>query len=325
MRRRSRYRKGRYHFVVKDEYWYSFPSYCMNTFDRKLYRVALDAGMSCPNRDGTIGTGGCIFCDEGGSGDFAIAYHGQKLVEEDLIYNHSHSGNGSYIAYFQAYTNTYAPCDRLRMLYTSALDNPLFAGISIATRPDCLGDDVMALLKELNNSYPDKFIWVELGLQSKHDRTAVWMHRGYPLTVFDEACEKLKDAGILIIVHIILGLYQESDEMVLDTIRHLNEMHIDGIKIQLLHYLAGTKLYEKYVSGNEAPVPMEEEHYVELVVQCLGMLDENIVVHRLTGDGDRKLLKAPLWSLHKRKVLNEIRHEMAVHHIRQGSLRKKVE
>lgn len=308
--------------MVKDTYWYSFPSYCMKTFGKKLYRVALDAGMSCPNRDGTLGTGGCIFCDEGGSGDFAIAFHGQKLVEEDLIYNHSHSGNGSYIAYFQAYTNTYAPCDRLRMLYTAALDNPLFAGISIATRPDCLSEDVMALLKELRQSYPDKFIWVELGLQSKHDKTAVWMHRGYPLTVFDEACHKLHEAGIPIIVHIILGLYQETDEMVLETIRHLNEMHIAGIKIQLLQFLDGTGLYRRYLAGQEVPEPMEEEQYVHLVVQCLGTLDENIVVHRLTGDGDRKLLKAPLWSLNKRKVLNEIRHEMAVNHIRQGSLGK---
>lgn len=308
--------------MVKDTYWYSFPSYCMKTFGRKLYRVALDAGMSCPNRDGSLGTGGCIFCDEGGSGDFAIAFHGQKLVEEDLIYNHSHSGNGSYIAYFQAYTNTYAPCDRLRMLYTAALDNPLFAGISIATRPDCLSEDVMALLKELRQSYPDKFIWVELGLQSKHDKTAVWMHRGYPLTVFDEACHKLHEAGIPIIVHIILGLYQETDEMVLETIRHLNEMHIAGIKIQLLQFLDGTGLYRRYLAGQEVPEPMEEEQYVHLVVQCLGTLDENIVVHRLTGDGDRKLLKAPLWSLNKRKVLNEIRHEMAVNHIRQGSLGK---
>lgn len=308
--------------MVKDTYWYSFPSYCMKTFGKKLYRVALDAGMSCPNRDGTLGTGGCIFCDEGGSGDFAIAFHGQKLVEEDLIYNHSHSGNGSYIAYFQAYTNTYAPCERLRMLYTAALDNPLFAGVSIATRPDCLSEDVMALLKELRQSYPDKFIWVELGLQSKHDKTAVWMHRGYPLTVFDEACHKLHEAGIPIIVHIILGLYQETDEMVLETIRHLNEMHIAGIKIQLLQFLDGTGLYRRYLAGQEVPEPMEEEQYVHLVVQCLGTLDENIVVHRLTGDGDRKLLKAPLWSLNKRKVLNEIRHEMAVNHIRQGSLGK---
>lgn len=308
--------------MVKDEYWYSFSSYCMKTFGRKLYRVALDAGMSCPNRDGTIGTGGCIFCDEGGSGDFAIAYTGQNLQEEDLIYNHSHSGSGSYIAYFQAYTNTYAPCERLRMLYTSALDNPLFAGISIATRPDCLGDDVMALLRELEERYPDKFIWVELGLQSMHNCTAVWMHRGYPLSVFDKACQQLHKAGIPVIVHIILGLYQETDEMVLDTIRHLSDLKVAGIKIQLLHYLEGTRLYENYLSSREAPVPMEEEHYVHLVVQCLGWLDENIVVHRLTGDGDRRILKAPLWSLNKRRVLNEIRHEMAVCQIKQGSLRR---
>ena len=148
------------------------------------------------------------------------------------------------------------------------------------------------------------------------------MNRGYPLSVFDEACHKLQETGISIIVHIILGLYEETDEMVLETIRHLNDVKINGIKIQLLHYLSGTKLYAKYLSHQDAPQPMEEEHYVHLVVQCLGWLDENIVVHRLTGDGDRRILKAPLWSLNKRKVLNAIRHEMAVNHIRQGSLRR---
>lgn len=306
--------------LVNGEAWYSFPAYCRKTFGKKLYRVALDAGMTCPNRDGTIGTGGCIFCDEGGSGDFAIPYHGQRLQEEDLIYNNSHSGNGTYIAYFQAYTNTYAPIEKLEMLYRAALEDPLFAGISIATRPDCLGEEVLALLEGLKQKYPMKFIWVELGLQSKHDRSAVWMHRGYSYAIFQQACQDLERIGLPFIVHMILGLPYETEEMVLETIHSINAVNAFGVKIQLLQYLKGTKLgrmYEEHVSGIEA---MSEDAYVDLVTKCLGHLDENIVVHRLTGDGNKDLMIAPLWALHKRKVLNAIRHSMAAQGIVQGSL-----
>ena len=307
--------------MADGEAWYSFPAYCRNTFGRKLYRVALDAGMTCPNRDGRIATGGCIFCDEGGSGDFAIPYTGRKLHEDELIYNSSHTGNGSYIAYFQAYTNTYAPVERLRMLYTAALEDPLFAGVSIATRPDCLGPQVMSLLRELKRSYPDKFIWIELGLQTRHDPTAMWIRRGYTLDVFYKACCDLCEAGIPFIVHMILGLPFETEDMVLDTVRCINDVQAFGIKIQLLQYLKGTalgKMYEEHVVGMEA---MTEEAYVTLVTKCLGMLDPKIVVHRLTGDADKELMIAPKWALHKRKVINEIRHRMAKDGIVQGSLK----
>lgn len=300
------------------ELWYSFPAYCRRTFGRRLYRAALDAGMTCPNRDGTVGRGGCIFCDEGGSGDFALPFYGQMLREEDLIYNHSASGEGSYIAYFQAYTNTYAPAEELRVLFSAALANPLFAGISIATRPDCLGAEVISLLKELKERFPEKFIWCELGLQSMHAATAVWMRRGYPLAVFDSACTALRGIGIPVIVHVILGLPHETEEMVLETIRHLNQQHISGIKIQLLQYLRGTDLYRMYEKGTDGLEPMTEEAYVSLAAKCLGMLDENTVVHRVTGDGSRDLLAAPLWALDKRKVINAIRHEMAERQIIQG-------
>ena len=188
------------------ERYYTFSEYCQKTFGRKLYRAALDAGMTCPNRDGKLGNKGCIFCDEGGSGDFAVSYHGQKLKKEDLIYNHQDGQNGDYIAYFQSYTNTYAPVDRLRKLFAAALEDELFAGISIATRPDCLGKDVLALLAELKKSYPEKFIWCELGLQTIHEKTAVWLRRGYPLPVFDEAVRSLHALDIPVIVHCILGL-----------------------------------------------------------------------------------------------------------------------
>lgn len=304
--------------MVDGELWYSFPAYCRRNFGKRLYRVALDAGMTCPNRDGTVGRGGCVFCDEGGSGDFAVRYYGQQLREEDLPYNHSHSGAGSYIAYFQAYTNTYAPVEKLRTLFRAALSDPLFAGISIATRPDCLGKDVLRLLEELKMEFPDRFIWVELGLQSMHDRTAAWIRRGYPLRVFDQACMDLEKLGIPIIVHVILGLPSETDEMVLDTIRHLNRAGISGIKIQLLQYLKGTDLCRMYESGADGLCAMKEEEYVSLAARCLGMLDENVAVHRVTGDGDRNLLAAPLWALNKKKVINEIRHYMAAHQIRQG-------
>lgn len=300
------------------ELWYSFPAYCRRTFGKRLYRAALDAGMTCPNRDGTIGYGGCIFCDEGGSGDFAIPFHGQMLREEDLIYNHSASGKGSYIAYFQAYTNTYAPVPKLRVLFSAALENPLFAGISIATRPDCLGMEVISLLKELKERFPEKFIWCELGLQSMHSATAAWMRRGYPLFVFDEACSTLRNIGIPVIVHVILGLPHETEGMVLDTIRHLNRQHISGIKIQLLQYLRGTDLCQMYEAGMDGLVPMTEAAYVSLAAKCIGMLDENTVVHRVTGDGSRELLAAPLWALDKKRVINAIRHEMAEKQIRQG-------
>jgi radical SAM protein (TIGR01212 family) len=171
------------------ERYQTFSQYCLKTYGKRLYRVALDAGMTCPNRDGTLGTCGCIFCDEGGSGDFAIPYHGQQLKQEDLLYNHQEAAPGQYIAYFQSYTNTYAPLSRLRTLFTSALSDDMFAGISIATRPDCLGEEVIDLLQELKEKYPDKFIWCELGLQTIHEGTAVWMRRGYPLSVFDDAVE----------------------------------------------------------------------------------------------------------------------------------------
>ncbi len=299
-------------------YFNAFSDYCKKKFGRKLYKVPLDAGMTCPNRDGKIDSRGCIFCDGDGSGDFAIRYHGQKLTENDLVYNHQHAGAGNYIGYFQSFTNTYAPIEKLRTLYHAALEDPLFAGISIATRPDCLDEDVLSLLKECQTSYPDKFIWIELGLQTIHENTAIWMRRGYPLRVFDTAVKQLQNLNIDVIVHIIIGFPQETDEMIYQTIEHLNQLHISGIKLQLLHYLKDTDLGNLYLK-NQYQV-LTKEQYINLIVNCIGRLHPDIVIHRLSGDGNRDILLAPLWSNDKRSVLNGIRHTLKVRNITQGIL-----
>jgi len=302
------------------ERYLSFSQYCQKSYGRKLYRVALDAGMTCPNRDGTLGNRGCIFCDEGGSGDFAICYHGQKLQKEDLIYNHQDAEVGDYIAYFQSYTNTYASLEKLRMLFTAALEDQLFAGIAIATRPDCLDPGVMALFRELKEQYPEKILWCELGLQTMHETTAVWLRRGYPLTVFDQAVENLHALNIPVVVHCILGLPQENETMVLETMEHLNALHVEGIKLQLLHYLKGTDLGTMYMADNKPYPVLTLEEYARLTAHCIGHLDPHIVIHRLTGDGNQQLLLAPSWSRDKKKVLNLIRHIMKEENIVQGSM-----
>ena len=299
--------------------WYAFPEYCRKTFGKKLYRAALDAGMSCPNRDGTCGTRGCIFCGEGGSGDFAVHYEGGSLFREDLLYNHQDAPEGDYIAYFQSYTNTYAPAEKLRTLFIGALENPLFAGISIATRPDCMPEEVMCLLKELKETYPDKFIWIELGLQSMHEKTAVMIRRGYPLAVFDDCVQRLHELGLPVIVHVIIGLPGETPEMIYETIEHLNHAGISGIKLQLLHYLKGTDLGALYEENPARFHVLSLEEYAEIVSECIARLDENIVVHRITGDGSRENLLAPLWSTDKRRVINTIRHVCREKKIRQGN------
>lgn len=296
------------------ERWQSFAGWCRKTYGRHLYRVALDAGMTCPNRDGTAGTGGCAFC-AGGSGDFAVRYEGQKLTEDDLIY-YKKGKEGDYIAYFQSYSNTYAPAERLSFLFQQALDDPLFAGISIATRPDCFAEETYQLLQELKETYPQKFIWVELGLQSMHEKSAERMRRGYALEVFSSCVKRLHELDIPVIVHMIVGLPQEDAESCLQTVRFLNETGISGIKIHLLHFLKGTDFGRQYESGEIRELSMAE--YVGIVCECLAELDPSVVVHRLTGDGSGDILLGPAWSRDKKKVLNAIRHEMKVKGYIQG-------
>lgn len=301
--------------------YYSFPDYCMNTFGRKLYKIPLDASFTCPNRDGKISTGGCIFCGEGGSGDFALKYSGQKLDPEKIPYvRNPQAGPGNFIGYFQAYTNTYAPVNVLRNLFERALEDDALAGISIATRPDCMDGDVLSLLGELKNRHPDKFIWIELGLQTIHEETARFINRGYPLAVFEECLNHLKQIGIPVIVHIIIGLPHETEEMIYQTVNYLSDKKIDGIKLQLLHVLKNTRLSQLYHQG-EFDV-LDEEEYLKILCGCIARLDRDIVIHRITGDGNPEMLEAPLWSLQKKKVLNHIGHALKINDISQGCLRR---
>lgn len=287
--------------------YYSLDAYCKNTFAHKCYKIALNAHMTCPNRDGTLGTRGCIFCSAGGSGDFAVESRGQsieKQLAEGLSLFHSKKTGNDFIAYFQAFTNTYAPVDYLEKVYREALVCPSVCGISIATRPDCLSGEVLSLLDNLRKEYADKFIWIELGLQTIHENTADFIRRGYPLSCFEEACLHLQAMQLPVIVHMILGLPHETPEMMLQTIAYINRLHPFGVKLQLLHVLAHTDLAEYYLSGGFETLIKEE--YLALVSQCLTHLSPDIVVHRVTGDGPKDILIAPRWSCNKRDVLNSL-------------------
>lgn len=298
-----------------DKRYYSLNYYLKQHYGRKLYKIALDGGMTCPNRDGTCGSRGCIFCSEGGSGDFA----GNRAlsIREQLALGKASLAekyNGhSYIAYFQAYTNTYAPVQHLRQLFEEAVSDPEVCVLSIATRPDCLGEDVIELLTELNLQKP---VWVELGLQTIHPKSADFIRRGYPLSVFEDAVTRLRKAGIEVIVHTILFLPGETPSQMLDTIRYLNTQDIQGIKLQLLHILKHTDL-ASYYEQHPFPLPSLEE-YLELLGACICTLRPDIVIHRITGDGPKSLLIAPLWTSDKRNVLNQTARYFKEHDIWQG-------
>ncbi len=298
-----------------DKRYYSLNYYLKQHYGRKLYKIALDGGMTCPNRDGTCGSRGCIFCSEGGSGDFA----GDRTlsIREQLALGKASLAekyNGhSYIAYFQAYTNTYAPVQHLRQLFEEAVSDPEVCVLSIATRPDCLGEDVIELLTELNLQKP---VWVELGLQTIHPKSADFIRRGYPLSVFEDAVTRLRKAGIEVIVHTILFLPGETPSQMLDTIRYLNTQDIQGIKLQLLHILKHTDL-ASYYEQHPFPLPSLEE-YLELLGACICTLRPDIVIHRITGDGPKSLLIAPLWTSDKRNVLNQTARYFKEHDIWQG-------
>lgn len=302
--------------------YYSLDAYFKNTYGEKYYKIALDGGFSCPNRDGTAGRGGCIFCSAGGSGDFAVSV-GPDSIDAQLEAGRRLFGDKKigtrFVAYFQAYTGTYAPTAYLRNIYTKALELPEIGGISIATRPDCLPDEVLVLLRELKAAYPHKFIWIELGLQTVHERTAAFCNRGYALPVFKEAMEKLSALAIPTIVHVILGLPGETPEMMYETCSYLNHTPAFGIKLQLLHILKDTALGEAYLSGALPGFEvLSEEEYIDILIHCLEILRPDIVIHRLTGDGPKNTTIAPLWSLHKRNVLNTLHRTMKQRHTYQG-------
>lgn len=281
----------------------SFNKYLKDKFGQKVYKISLDGGFTCPNRDGKAGTRGCIFCSKGGSGDFAESRemsiteqieNGKKRVEKKIK-------SGKYIAYFQAFTNTYAPVEMLRQKYEEAINHPDIVALSIATRPDCLGDDVLRLLDEMNKIKP---VFVELGLQTIHQKSAKYIRRGYDLSVYDKAVRDLKKIGVNVVVHVILGLPNESENDMLKTVKYVCESGANGIKLQLLHVIDGTDLAKDYEKGLFKTLEFDE--YVNLIVKCVKIIPKDIVIHRLTGDGAKKDLIAPLWSADKKRVLNAI-------------------
>ena len=306
-------------------HYLSFNEAMRARFGTKVYRLSLQSGCTCPVRDGTIGTGGCSFCSEGGSGDFAapLLPIGEQIEAarkrvDPKIPSSIAPGDRRYIAYFQSYTNTYGDVDRLRALYTETLENPQIAALDIGTRPDCLPPQMVQMLRDLQLS-SGKPVWVELGLQTIHEETARRIRRGYALPVFEDAFRRLKEpfgaqgaaapaypAGLEVIVHIILGLPGETRGDMLETVQYLSSLTPppDGIKLQLLHILKGTGLAREYEAD---PFPLLTlDSYCDLIVDCLRLLPPQTVVHRITGDGPKRLLIAPQWSADKKRVLNTL-------------------
>ena len=277
--------------------------YLRKRFGCKVYKIALNGGFTCPNRDGKLGTRGCIFCSEGGSGEFAESARlsitkqielGKEKVAKKIK-------DGKYIAYFQAYTGTYDKVERLRALFTEAIEHPDIVVLSVATRPDCLPEEVLDLLEELNRKKP---VWVELGLQTIHEESARYIRRGYELPVYDKAVKDLRARGIEVITHLIIGLPGETRQDILESVRYVCRSGASGIKLQLLHILKGTDLEKEYQEGRiEA---LSEDEYIEILKECVDIIPENVIIHRLTGDGDKKILLAPMWSANKKHVWNRI-------------------
>lgn len=324
--------------VWNEKRYYSLDYYLKHTFGEKVYKVSLQGGMTCPNRDGTLDDRGCIFCSAGGSGDFAapVCESVTKQIDSAIegIKKAKKVGE-KFIAYFQSYTNTYADVDYLRKIFTEAIEHPKIVALSIGTRPDCLQPEILALLEELNQKKP---VWVELGLQTIHERSAKFIRRGYSLPVFEEAVKNLSRIGVQIIVHVILGLPFESRQDQLETISYLASFApseqrkrakhagiavaekdrslpvIQGVKLQLLHVLRGTDLarYQPYFHT------FSLEEYVDVVLDCIEHLPQDMVIHRITGDGPKKLLLAPLWSASKKTAMNTIHREMKLRDSWQG-------
>ena len=296
--------------------YYSVNEYYKEKFGKKVYKLALSGGMTCPNRDGTLDTRGCIFCSAGGSGEFAescalpIAEQLRRAKQRVA----AKTADGAYIAYFQPFTNTYADTAYLRRIFFEAIAPDDVVGLSVATRPDCLGAEVSELLRELNAVKP---VTVELGLQTIHDSTARYIRRGYPLRVYDEAVDALHAVGVEVVTHVILGLPGETDRMMYETVRYVGEK-TDGIKLQLLHVIEGTDLAREYANGSFETLSLDA--YVRILCRCIELLPPRVVIHRLTGDGAKRSLIAPLWSADKKRVLNTINREMERCDVRQGRI-----
>lgn len=297
-------------------HYYSLNKYLKNTFGEPIYKLSLSGGMTCPNRDGKIGRRGCIFCSEGGSGEFA-AKPGD--INEQIEQAKSLIGGKTkakrFIAYFQPYTNTYADVAYLEKLFTSAIQREDIAALSIATRPDCLEREKIELLQRLNKIKP---VFVELGLQTIKESTAKYIRRGYSLEVYDEAVRNLKAVGVNIVVHLILGLPGENREDMLNSLRYVAKSGVHGVKLQLLHILKGTDLAAEY---DKDPFPLLSlDEYAELICDCIELIPKDMVIHRITGDGDKKLLIAPMWSANKKLVLNTINKRLRERKVVQGAL-----
>ena len=296
-------------------YYRSLNAYLREAFGCKVYKLALSAGCTCPNRDGTIGTRGCIFCS--GSGEFAASASfsiPEQLAQAKRLVAAKAGPDARYIAYFQEFTNTYGDVSRLEPLFLQAMEPDDVVALSIATRPDCLPEDILRMLSRLREKKP---IFVELGLQTMHDETARYIRRGYRLPVFDAAVDRLHTLDVEVVAHMILGLPGETPEMIVETARHLGQVGVDGVKLHLLHVLRGTDLALAYEKGLVPVLQMDE--YITLLERCLAVMPPSVVIHRLTGDGAKRDLIAPLWSADKKRVLNEIRRRFDLDGVMQGS------
>ena len=293
----------------------SLNEYLKTKYGKKVYKLSINGGMTCPNRDGTLGEKGCIFCSKGGSGEFASPANIsiKEQLEQAKTKVESKTKDNAYIAYFQPFSNTYADTEYLRRVFYEAIEPEYIVGLSVATRPDCLEDDKIRLLEEINRIKP---VSVELGLQTIHEKTAEYIRRGYPLDVYNKAVESLHKANIEVVTHVIIGLPYESAEMMLETVRYVGN-RTDGIKLQLLHVIEGTDLAQVYTKGKFDVLSLEE--YTDIICKCIEILPENVIVHRITGDGDKRSLIAPLWSGDKKHVLNYMNSEFKRRDIAQGS------
>ena len=302
------------------KHYYSLNEYYKQKFGKKVYRLAISGGMTCPNRDGTLDTRGCIFCSAGGSGEFAecAALSVGEQLERAKDRVRAKTSDNTYIAYFQPFTNTYANVDYLRKLYYEAIAPEEVVGLSIATRPDCLPHEVLALLDEINRIKP---VTVELGLQTIHEDTAQYIRRGYPLSVYERAVDDLHRIGIEVVTHVILGLPGESARMMYETVSYVGRL-TDGIKLQLLHVIEGTDLANEYRAERFNVLSLEE--YAEIICRCIELLPPRVVIYRLTGDGDKRSLVAPMWSADKKYVLNYLNRRMDEKQVQQGRQTAKI-
>ncbi len=293
--------------------YYSLNEYLKETFGDKVYKLALDIGCTCPNRDGTLGTRGCIFCHNGSSHFAEMGVDINTQIENAKQRVKSKIKTEKYIAYFQSFTNTYGDINYLEKVFTTAIERDDVVALSIGTRPDCLQHEILDLLEKLNKIKP---VWVELGLQTSNEKSAEYIRRCYPNSVYENAVKELKIRGVTVITHIIIGLPNETNEDVLNTVDFAVKSGTDGVKLQLLHILKDTDLYEDYKRGKVEVLSLEK--YIDILFSCIEKIPKNVVIHRITGDAPKKYLVEPLWSADKKKVLNTINKELEKRDVIQG-------